>query len=289
MIVALTGASGFLGRRLCTRLLGGGHEVRALVRDPAALAEVFPGVRTGRCDLPDLLDEGLLAGADALVHAAWATREVDRGRARRVDVDGMRRVVEAVRRAGVARLVFVSTVAASPDAPSDYGRTKHAMEALCDPQRDLIVRPGLVLAREGGGLFPTLAAAAQRLHVVPVFGGGRQPLQTIHIDDCCEGIVRALERGLTGAVNLAEPDPLDVRTFFHMMAERRRIRVAFVPLPFGPVLAVLRALESLGLPVPLRSESLLGLKGLRQVPVADDLRRLGLRVRSAAESLADLG
>ncbi len=41
--------------------------------------------------------------------------------------------------------------------------------------------------------------------------------------------------------------------------------------------------------MPLRAESLLGLKGLRQVPVAYDLRRLGLRVRSAAESLADLG
>jgi hypothetical protein len=54
------------------------------------------------------------------------------------------------------------------------------------------------------------------------------------------------------------------------------------------VLAAVRAIEALHLPFPLRSESLLGLKGLQQVPVADDLRRLDLRARPAAESLADV-
>jgi hypothetical protein len=61
-----------------------------------------------------------------------------------------------------------------------------------------------------------------------------------------------------------------------------------VPLPFGPVLAVLRVVEALRLPFPLRSESLLGLKGLQQLPVDADLARLGLRVRTARESLADV-
>jgi len=41
-------------------------------------------------------------------------------------------------------------------------------------------------------------------------------------------------------------------------------------------------------PLPVRSESLLAIKGLRQVPVAEDLRRLDLSMRSAEESLADV-
>lgn len=288
MIVAVSGASGFLGRPLCARLLRGGHEVRALVRDPQGFVRGQSGIRAGRCDLPDVLDESLLEGADVLLHAAWATREPDRRRAERVNEDGTRRLLEAARRAGVPRVVFVSTVTAAADAPSYYARSKHAMEALCDPQRDLVVRPGLILAREGGGLFQQLARSARVFRVVPLFGGGRQPLQTIHVDDACEGIMRALERGLTGALNLAEPQPVDVRAFFRVMTRRLGIRTVFVPLPFGPVLVVLRLAEALGVPLPLRSESLLGLKGLRQVPVADDLRRIDLRVRSAAESLADL-
>jgi len=288
MIVAVTGASGFLGRPLCARLLRGGHEVRALVRDPEGFARTMPAVRVGRCVLPDEIDEALLRGADVVVHAAWATRETDQRRARRVNEDGTRRLFEVARRCGVPRVVFVSTVAAAADAPSFYARSKYAMEALCDPQRDLVLRPGLILAREGTGLFQQLARAARVFHVVPLFGGGRQPLQTVHVDDLCEGIVRALERELGGALNCAEPHPLDVRAFFRVMTRQLGIRAVFVPLPFGPVLLLLRLAEALRVPLPLRAESLRGLAGLRQVPVADDLRRLELRVRSAAESLAGL-
>ena len=126
----------------------------------------------------------------------------------------------------------------------------------------------------------------RRLRVVPLFGGGRQPLQTEHEDDLCEGLARVLERGLTGAFNIAEPDPPTLEDFLHAMAARLGIRCAFVPLPFAPMLAGVRALESMRVPFPIRSESLLGLQGLRRVPVEDDLRRLELRVRPAADSLA---
>jgi len=66
------------------------------------------------------------------------------------------------------------------------------------------------------------------------------------------------------------------------------VRCVFLPLPFAPVLAALRAAEALGVPLPLRSESVLAIRGLRQAPVAEDLRRLDLSVRSAEESLADV-
>ena len=282
---AVTGASGLVGRALAARLAARGWDVRALVRDPTALAELA-GVRAGRCDLPDTLDESLLAGADAVVHCAYATRETDPARARRVNEDGTRRLLEAARRAGVGRFVFVSTVAAHPDAPNYYARSKHALEGLCDPGRDLVVRPGLVLAREGQGIFHMMRDVARRTHVIPLFGGGRQPLQTVHLDDLCEGIVRALERDVTGAVNIAEPAPLTMKAFLRAMVARLGVRCLFVPLPFAPVLAGLRAVEALRVPFPLRVESLLAIKGLRRVPVADDLRRLDLTVRSAEESLA---
>ena len=285
--LAVTGASGFLGSALCRTLAAKGFEVRALVRDPARFAGP-PGVRAARCDLPDSIEEVGLAGAVAVVHCAYATRETDLARARRVNEEGTRRLLEASRRAGVPRMVFVSTVAASPDAPNYYARSKHELEGLFDPARDAIVRPGLILGRDGHGLFQQLLDNMQRLGVVPVFGGGRQPLQTVHVDDVCEAIARIVERDLSGAFNVAEPDPPSFAAFLRLMAERLGIRVRFVPLPFAPVLAALRVIEALRLPFPLRSESLLGLQGLQQLPVAEDLRRLGLRARTAAESLADV-
>src|SRR5436309_16123295 len=90
--VVLTGASGLVGRALSARLAARGWEVRALVRDPAAFGAPPPGVRVGRCDLPDALDEASLAGAEAVVHLAYATRETDRARAQRVNEAGTRRL-----------------------------------------------------------------------------------------------------------------------------------------------------------------------------------------------------
>jgi nucleoside-diphosphate-sugar epimerase len=110
----------------------------------------------------------------------------------------------------------------------------------------------------------------------------------VHVDDVCEAIARAIERGLGGAVNVAEPEPISLAAFLRMTAARAHVRVLFVPLPFAPILAVLRTVEALRLPFPLRSESLLGMRGLRVAPVAADLARLDLRVRPAAESLATI-
>ena len=284
--IAVTGATGFIGGALCRMLAGRGWGVRALVRSPERFAGP-PGVGPARCDLPDSIDDAGLAGVAAVVHCAYATRETDLERARRVNEDGTRVLLERARRAG-ARMVFVSTVAAAADAPSYYARSKYAVEQLFDPARDAIVRPGLVVGPDGHGLFQQLLDNMRRLRVVPLFGGGRQPLQTVHVDDLCEAIARVLERDLTGSYNVAEPDPPTLGAFLRAMAAKLGIRCVFVPLPFAPVLGGVRALEAMRVPFPLRSESLLGLQGLRRVPVDDDLRRLGLQVRSAAESLASV-
>jgi len=286
--VVVTGASGMLGRHLCAHLSRRGWAVRALVRAPSTLPPEVPRSRVGRCDLPETIDESALGGAAAVVHCAYATRVTDLTEARRVNEDGTRRLLDASRRAGVPRFVFVSTVAADPRAPNYYARSKHAQETLLDRDRDLVIRPGLILAREGQGLFQQMRDTMRRTRLVPLFGGGVQPLQTIHVDDLCEAFGRALERGVTGALNVAEPTPVDFATFMRMLASRLGVRCLFLRLPFGPVLAMIRGLEAMRVPFPLRSESLLGIKALRQVPVAEDLRRLDLTVRSAAESLADV-
>lgn len=93
--VAVTGASGFIGGALCRTLAARGWEVRALVRQPERFAGL-PGARTFRCDLPDSIDEGALAGAGAVVHCAYATRETDLDRARRVNEDGTHALLEWV-------------------------------------------------------------------------------------------------------------------------------------------------------------------------------------------------
>ena len=185
-------------------------------------------------------------------------------------------------------VVFISTVAAYEGAPSYYAQSKFRLERLFDPERDAIVRPGLIIGRGGHGLFQQLLDNMRRLHVVPVFAGGRQPVQTVHLDDLCEAIGRVLEHDLHGTFNVAEPDVITFRQFLGAMAARSGARCVFLPRPEGPILAAVRRIEKLGLPFPLRAESILGLRGMRAVETTDDMRRLGLRARTATESLAEV-
>ena len=270
--VAITGASGFLGGALCRACAARGWTVRALVRDPARFAGE-PGVTPIRFDLPDHIDYVSLAGADVVVHCAYATRETDLARARRVNEEGTRRLLDTARRAGVPRAIFVSTIAAARDAPNYYARSKHALEQLFDPARDAIVRPGLIVGPDGhSGLFSSSWTTCGGCASCRSSAAERSRWNTVDVDDVCEAIARIIERDLTGAFNVAEPDPPTFRAFLDAMAARLGLRVRFVPLPFGPVLAAVRGIESLRVPFPLRSESLLGLQGVRRrVEVAGDL------------------
>ena len=157
MQIAITGATGFLGRYLVRQLVRGGHRLRCWYR-PGSERDGFEDVAGAVEWLPGALGEDdavarLIAGADAVVHAAvqW---EGPRNRGRRshgapdvflsVNLTGSLQLFRAASEAGVPRFVFVSTCAVHevilPDRPLDethplwptghYGAHKAALEAF---------------------------------------------------------------------------------------------------------------------------------------------------------------
>ena len=285
--IVITGASGLLGRHLVDYFRRREWTVRALVRDPSQSPFAARDVETFLARLPDELDEKAFAGADVVVHAAYSIDDKNPAVARRVNEDGTARVLAASRAAAVRKFIFVSSFAAHPGAQSYYGRSKLALELRLDPSRDLVLRPGLVLAASGG-LFERMRRSIERSPVVPVVGGGTQILQTVHIDDLCMAFERAVDLDLSGALNVAEPDGVTMRDFLGMIAGRLNRRLVLVPVPLTPVLGVVRGLERLRLPSPVSSDNVLGLQAMRHTPTTADLKKLGIRVRTTAESLADL-
>jgi len=174
------------------------------------------------------------AGADAVVHLAWAIQPShDRARLRATNVVGTRRVVRAATRAGVPHLVVASSVGAySPsagDVPRDeswptggvasssYSVDKAAVEALLDraqARTSLVVarlRPALVFQRDAGHEIARYflgPAVPQRMldghaPVLPWPRGLR--LQAVHADDLADAFREAVVRQVRGPFNIADP------------------------------------------------------------------------------------
>jgi len=193
--VAVTGATGFVGKRLVERLHERGVDVRAMVRDPeASYPFARPGIARFRCDLPDTIDLAALEGARAIVHCAYTTRFTDMDSARRSNEEGTRALLEKSRAAGVRQFIFLSSQSAHEEAKSYYGRSKLELERLLSPDTDAILRSGLVIGREGNGLFHRMRDMIRGARVIPLFGGGKQPIQTIHVDDLCAALWATGER-----------------------------------------------------------------------------------------------
>lgn len=283
--VVVTGATGFLGRRLCGYFQSRGWRVRGLVRDVLRHPFGEGSVEARLCDLPDRVDASAFESVDAVIHCAYASREASLREARRVNELGTERVYALSRAAGVRQFVFISSTSAHDEALSYYGRSKLAIERTLDLERDLIVRPGLVLAPGMGGLFHRLVDGLRGTGIAPIFDGGRQIMQTVYIDDLLAALYGAIANDRAGRYVVAEPEGMPVRDFFRLVAAKCGARCRLVPVPTASLLVVLRAMERLGVALPISSENVLGMKSLRFQPSAGDLEVLGVRARPTRESL----
>jgi UDP-glucose 4-epimerase len=147
--IGVTGAFGYVGALLVARLLEAGHEVVAVSLDPPApdLPERVASIPTHIADITDAAAlVGAFAGCDAIVHAAAlpaAACAANPALALRVNGFGTRAVLDEAKRAGVRRVVYLSTYHAYgretgvideslPARPtSDYGISKAAGEGQC--------------------------------------------------------------------------------------------------------------------------------------------------------------
>jgi len=198
-VLALTGATGFVGSHVLRAALRRGWKVRALVRDPARLTTAHPelAVITGDLDDRDALRH-LLEGADAAIHLAGLVAAARRGDFTRVNVNGAANVARAAARAGTARLVHVSSLAARHAGLSPYAASKRASEeAVRDGAASRVslvtIRPPAVYGpgdRATLGLFDQLT---RRRALLP--GRRESRFSLIHAADLAEALLELAETG----------------------------------------------------------------------------------------------
>jgi len=262
--VLVTGATGFIGSHTCRALTVAGYEVVGLVRKPPPEADAIPGVSYITGDLKDAstLSPEMIAGCHGVVHLAGIIVEVHgKGQTfEAIHVDGTRNLVAMARSVeDLGRFVYVSAQGASPEARSEYARTKARAEQIV---RDsglpyTIFRPSLVLG-PGGDFVTRIEALIRRpplspvpLPFIPVPGSGAGKFQPVFVEDLTTCIVRSLAEPAARDQTF-EIGGADVVTFNEMIEAFERhagVKKPLLHVPMPVMFAASSVLEAL-LPVP---------------------------------------
>lgn len=243
-LVALTGATGFLGRHLAERLRARGFRVRALARrdDPGLEAM---GVELVRGDLAsEAALEALVEGAGTVLHGAGVVRAPRPAAFEAANAAGTARLADvARRRAPGACFLLVSSLAAREPTISPYARSKHlaeqAVAARAGELRPLLLRPPALYGPGDRATLPILAQLARGVLLAPRSPANRFSL--LYVEDLAELVAGLVERSAAGAPPAGADAPLEPddgrpggyswRDLAELAAVRTGRRVRLVELP----------------------------------------------------------
>lgn len=264
----LTGATGFIGKRVASALAARGDRLRCLVRDTAAARDLEAmGARLIQGDITDdiALQYGL-DGVDLAYHLAaiFDFGFPDHGAMERVNVDGTRAFLLAAESARVPRLVYVSSTAAlgpttegePEDAqesggpyPSVYHRTKaHAHRIARRAQERgapvIIACPATVYGPGDAGPNGRFIADLIRKRV-PALLTRPGWYSYVHVDDVVSALVALGDRGTPGETYVLSGEPLSVNEFAKRVAHEAGVRAPPLRLPAPAIRAAAIALDSI--------------------------------------------
>jgi len=276
--VLLTGATSLPGLALLRLLLEAGHEVRCLVRPESPNASRLEGrgavlVRGDAGRAGDLLRA--LEGVDAVAHVAG--------------IGYAPQVVEAMERAGVGRLLAVS----STSAHSRYAfrsSPKLEMERVVRSSglEWTIVRPTMIYGSELDRNVHRLLRFLDRSPLFPVFGSGENLWQPVYYEDCARGAFEALvrPRAVGQGYDLPGARPLTYLELVRAAANALGRRVRVVRIPLEPARRALALAERAGLRPPVGSEQVLRLREDKAYPYEKARKELGYSPRPFEEGVA---
>jgi nucleoside-diphosphate-sugar epimerase len=202
--VAITGATGFIGQTITRQLILAGYRVRALMRTvkragclPAGGVEQVSGSLEDSTSL-----ESLIQGADAVVHCAGAVRGATQEQFDRVNVEGVKRLLQALEsQDNPPRLLSLSSLAAREPRLSFYSMSKYKGEqVLVNEARRVVwnvLRPPAVYGPGDQEMLPLFRAMARG--IAPVPGAVHARFSMLFVADLADAVLAWLQSDPAGS------------------------------------------------------------------------------------------
>jgi uncharacterized protein (TIGR01777 family) len=305
--VLVTGATGFIGRKLVYRLIERGDHVLVLARNAAKAADLFgphAAVVTDLADLPAAtrIDAIVNLAGESIAGGLWTKRRRARLLGSRIEVTEA--LLRFVGRLAVTPPTWINASAVGYYGKRDGDETLHEKDApgsgfqaeLCRRWEETalraaafgckvsVLRIGVVLGGDGGAL-PALARPV-RLFAGAVMGTGRQWFSWIHIDDLLDAILFALDQEtLAGPLNATAPEPVRHAELMAAIAAKLRRPLWPVRIPSAVLRAGLGELAELFVDGQrVAPERLLALKFTFRYPTIDAALTQALAARREPEA-----
>ncbi len=249
-LVALTGATGFIGRWIARHLVATGWRVRVLVRPGSE--KRLPDLPLDICfgSLEDVSSlQSLLTDVQGVVHCAGVVRGISQRDFDAVNAAGTQRLAQVAADVGVDRWVMISSLAAREPQLSPYALSKRrgeqALQALGDRLPWIIFRPPAVYGPGDREMLPLLKAMARG--IVPLIGDRDARFSLIYVEDLARAVGAALNASRVSEALFEIDDGhsggYSWQEVIDIAAEYRNKPVRAVPVPEG----LLRAMARLSL------------------------------------------
>lgn len=300
MKIFITGGNGFIGGRLVAKLRARGDEVVCLLRDPSkAIGLHKAGAQLVKGDItePASMREAM-RGADAVFHLAglykFGPKYIPQMRA--INVDGARNVLALAAELGVPKILHTSTIGVfgnthgevvdesyfcdKPELVSEYEITKweahyEVAESLQKQGAPvLILQPGAVMGANDPS--PHTQVMDFYLRRLPLGFGAKSGITVVHVDDCAEGHIQALERGKPGEAYIISGEPVTYKQMHEHWQRICGVPAAKIWLPAWIVALnqkLLNLNESVGIHLPINAESLSSMQDYTFWARSDKARR----------------